>query len=195
MQINAKSFNSIAFVHNLLLKNDAVFDAGTGLHVHLDCCGIDRLVFIGIWLELLNEIYTIFPNRRNVENVAELLNVNDTFNEKLNTQQKLAMLLLSTDVDELVNNKDSELHFYSDNGFDFIEARIGGMLDEPIVSKCWTKILVMMVNEAKQYTDVLDYLQAGVKYSIDKLISRAPRKLKISETDKSDFFSDLIAIA
>jgi hypothetical protein len=34
-----------------------------------------------------------------------------------------------------------------------------------------------------------------VKYSIDKLMSRAPRKLKISETDKSDFFSYMIEIA
>jgi len=186
LDVSAASFRDIARMIKLLTKYDAGYGDNTGYHIHMDLDGIDRLVYLALWLQLSNDVYRIFPNRRNKLYCQPLIRPSGPYgrNQIPIASQVSAMLLSNT---TLTDEKYNDVHLYTRDEYHMVEVRVGEMSDDYDFITGWTKICLQIVNEAAQYFDFVEFLEESERLStvtsILDMNNRAPRKLQLTERE------------
>ena len=188
LPVTPESFRQIQHVIRAMNAAGAVYNVKTGIHVHIDLKGVDRLVLLGIWSLMSDNIYDLFGERARNQYAQELYKITHA-TKNHDARNALALILLSNGVEDLYAEKYSTLHLYDkedDLDCPIGEFRVGQMSSDIYLMTAWIKSCCQVVAEASKYRDVLDFLQAEESYTLRQLNCRAPSALRWSrkETDE-----------
>lgn len=153
---NSVSFNEIKSVVRMLNKHYPNYDAGTGLHVHVDLGTTDRFLLSLLYYSFAEPI-NIWHSTRKCSQYAKSPVV---LTAKYDMRTLASLILLGNPVDQLVEEKDNALHFYELRADKYIvEFRFARMSRDPHEVVCWVKTCLALVEYASHFRDVYDLLQ------------------------------------